>query len=319
MPYVITDPPKPGTPEHLQVITASKVPSILGIDPFKSKFALWHEMHGDIEPPPVGPQQRKIFDWGHSAELAMADYWKKQNPGWVLNGGEIAFTDPNLPFPNLVTLDELALNTETQQRRVLEFKTANSFDSASKWGKTTEKNSVPANYLAQHLFQRGVSGVHDGQVILQSIGAPEIHDVTWDPLLYSKIVSACTRFYKSLVNNEPPSPDDDTTATYDAVRGLHPQIDKDSLWRLDYSEAKELLEANKLKNEAESRLKRAKNVILGKMGNANHAVYDGYRVASRQAGRGVKPTFVVKGKLEDLPRHNGDDATQTNENKEDNE
>ena len=100
---------------------------------------------------------------------------------------------------------------------------------------------------------------------------------------------------------------------------MHPQIDKDSLWRLDYSEAKELLEANKLKNEAESRLKRAKNVILGKMGNANHAVYDGYRVASRQAGRGVKPTFVVKGKLEDLPRHNGDDATQTNENKEDNE
>lgn len=309
--YVITDPPRPGTAAHRQLITASKVPSILGIDPFKSRYALWHEMHGDIEPPPVSASTQKIFDWGHSAELAIADYWKKQNPGWTLNGGEIAFTDDALPFPNLVTLDELAL--KDGERRVLEFKTANSFQSAAKWGKPGEVNSAPANYLVQHIFQRGVSGIHDGQIILQSMGAPEFHDVTWDVMLWSKIVSACATFWKSLEDGIPPSPDDDTKATYEVIRGLHPEIDKDSEWQIGHAEAEALLQASADEADAKSRVQRMKNLILADMGTANHAVYNGYRVASRQAGRGKHPTFMVKGKIEDLPelRHNGESAEAT--------
>lgn len=310
---VITDPPRPGTAAHRQLITASKVPSILGIDPFKSRFALWHEMHGDIEPPPISKGTQQIFDWGHSAELAMADYWKKQNPGWTLNGGEIAFTNDALPFPNLVTLDELAAKDGVH--RVLEFKTANSYQSTAKWGKPGEKNSAPANYLAQHIFQRGVSGIHDGQVILQSMGRPEFHDVTWDAVLWSRIVVACTEFWKSLETHTPPSPDDDTTATYDAIRGLHPEIAASSEWSVPSADAERLLQADADVKEATSRLKTEKNKLLGNMGEAQYATIDGYRVAGRQAGRGKHPILVVKGKIADLPRQ--DDETESL--KEDNE
>lgn len=70
----------PGSPEWLQLITASKIPSILGISRFKSQFSLWHEMAGNVETEPISKAQQDDFDYGHAAELAAAEYWRFKNP-----------------------------------------------------------------------------------------------------------------------------------------------------------------------------------------------------------------------------------------------
>ncbi len=54
----------PGSPEWLQLITASKIPSILGISRFKSQFSLWHEMAGNVETEPISKAQQDDFDYG---------------------------------------------------------------------------------------------------------------------------------------------------------------------------------------------------------------------------------------------------------------
>ena len=51
-------------------MTASKIPSILGISRFKSQFALWHEMAGLVDPEPISESTQELFDYGHAAELA---------------------------------------------------------------------------------------------------------------------------------------------------------------------------------------------------------------------------------------------------------
>lgn len=298
--HIIDDPPKPGTEAHGQIITASKIPAIMGVDPFTSRFQLWHQMKGNLPYKKPSKQQQQMFQWGHSAELAMADYWKHQNPGWTLNGGEIAFTNDSLPFPNLVTLDELATEDSTANRRVLEFKTVNSYATLAKWGSVKELDTAPTNYLIQHLAQRGVSGIHDGQILVQGMGAPEVHDVTWNPILWGRIVATCAQFWQSLVDNNPPPASDDTTATYDAVRGLHPMIDRDTTIPVDERLAHDLLQANADVEQAKSRLQTAKNELLEVMGTTHRAVYGGHVIAQREAGRGKLPILKLKASNEEV-------------------
>ncbi|MER2224040.1 MAG: hypothetical protein ABS976_20875, partial [Rhodococcus sp. (in: high G+C Gram-positive bacteria)] len=59
---IVTDKAEPGSPEWLKLITASKIPSILGISRFKSQFSLWHEMAGNLPSEPIGMAQQDDFD-----------------------------------------------------------------------------------------------------------------------------------------------------------------------------------------------------------------------------------------------------------------
>lgn len=298
--HIITDAPKPGTEAWRQLITASKVPAILGLSPWQSPYSLWQEMKGNIDPEEPDENKQKIFDWGHSVEVGIAAYWALQNPEWELSDGEVAITDDELPFPNLVTLDRLATHKETGQQRVLEFKSVNSFDALSKWGKPDELDTAPANYLAQHTFQRGVSHIHDGRIIVQAMGAPEEHKVTWNPLQWATILKRVTAFYRSLEADEPPNLDD-STATCKAVRGLHPDIERDTVYPMSQDEALALLDAKEAEEAAIAHWRELRTRTLDKMGNRHRAICGDTVVARRQPGRGPHPEFrLIKKAREEI-------------------
>ena len=108
---LVRNPAAPGTPEWRRMITASKVPAILGISRYRSQFAVWHEMAGLVEP---AEKPRDRMTWGHVAERSLSDWWLYKNPGWKLNPRrngtyEIAYTDESLPFVNAATIDRLSL------------------------------------------------------------------------------------------------------------------------------------------------------------------------------------------------------------------
>lgn len=281
---IVTSPPKPGTDEWRKTITASKVPTILGLSPWQSPFQLWHEMAGNIDPEPINERKQEMFDWGHSAELAMSDYWLKQNPGWELSEGEVAFTDTSLPFPNLATVDRVATNKETGKRKILEMKTANSFDSIQKWGKPGEANAVPANYMAQHMTQRRISGIHDGELMLAGLGKPEVHLMDYSPEVAEGIIAKLTAWHQSLEAGDQPELDD-SKATYNTVRGLHPGIDRDTVVEITEDYALHVLNLKRRSEELEKEFRKEKSLIMKAMGKNHRLQVEGTTIATRQTGR----------------------------------
>lgn len=284
MPHVVTNPPRPGSPEHTRMITASKIPAILGIDPYRTQGDLWMEMSGLAEQADPDDAMRDAWAWGHTAEESLARWWQQHNPGWTLNAKrhgttEVAYTDDELDFPNLVTLDRRARRGNRYHR--LEIKTS---ASTRKWGERDA--DLPGDVAAQVVFQAGVSGIEKGSVIAL-IGAdrpqrPRIYDAPADPDVYAGIVDAARAFYKTLGTAEPPMPD---PALLDALRAAHTPVDDEEVQAperalANYEQTRAALA------EAEDDHEQSKQALLAVLGDHKRLLDDtGHVIATQTAGR----------------------------------
>lgn len=195
---IVIDPPKPGSLRHARMITASKIPVILGLTPqWQTPSELWMVMSGLAEPEQLTGDH---LDWGHVAEQSLVDWWKHKNPGWRTGKEEIAYTDTALPFDNLATLDRRAVTGRAF--RIIECKTS---VNASLWD---SEESLPGHVHTQVLGQMGISGIHHADVVSQ-LGStvPRIFPVEWEPELWDGIIDHVNAFVKTLGNSEPPMPD----------------------------------------------------------------------------------------------------------------
>lgn len=295
---IIDDPPAPGTEAWRKMITASKIPAIMGASPWESPYSLAVSMQEDYEPPAVSDSKADLFLYGHSIEYALAHFWGQKNPDWDVSEGEVAFTNDTLPFANLVTTDRVATHKETGEKALLEFKSVSNFDTLKKWGKPGTPNSVPLNYRLQVLSQMGVSGIHTAYVVMASIGVPEVHEVKWNAMEWLAILKHCTAFTRNIEAGNLPDLDDHT-ATYEAVRGQHPDIDEGSVVVVEWDQANELAEAKEALTAAKARETEAKTKMLATLGNAQKAVCNGVVVARRQRGRNGNAEMRVPSALTD--------------------
>lgn len=299
----IDEAPSPGTDDWRKLISASKVSAILGISPWTSQYRLWHEMAGNLEPDDPSDSMKKIFDWGHSAELAIRDWWLRQNPTHTLSDGEVAYMDDSVEFPHLVTLDLEGHSAEFEEedgdgRYIVECKTANSIDSLNKWGHPSEEDAIPAPYLVQVLFQMRISGIRRAFVVMQCMGAPSVYVVKWDEEMADAIVERCAEFWKSVDSGVEP-PLDDSKATLDAVRGIHTNIEKGTEYSISSGEAMSLLWAKEAEDDATKRLNLLKSNILVRMLKAQRLVCNGNIVATRVAGRGTQVNLRFNNKAKE--------------------
>lgn len=280
-PRIMARPPAPGTPEWTQQITASKVAAILGISRFQSQYAMWHEMAGNVDPKLI---EGDHLDWGHDAEASLALWWRRHHPGWQLNkGGEIAYTNPDLPFPNQATIDRRA--RRGRAFHIVECKTARDIDT---WGHPGDQDAVPADYYAQVTFQMGVSGIHEASLVVLGYGTPEIHPVDFDQHLFDGIVDRCMQWWETLQAGTPP-PLDDHPTTYETVRGLHPDIDRDGVVQIDSREAAALLDLVHAEDDAKADARAAKIRAAELMGTARLLECDGVKIADRRSKAGGTP------------------------------
>lgn len=301
MARIVENPPQPGTPEHTAMITASKVPAILGISRFKSQYTMWHEMHGDVDPEVLDPDR---MAWGHIAEPSLAGWWVHKHPGAKLNPRkngtfEIAYSSDALPFPNIATLDRRAyLPTAPRDQRfhIVECKTAMTLDD---WGRPGEEDSVPADYYAQVMFQMGVSGIHQASaVVLGPFGEPEIHDITFDQGEFDAIVDKLVDWQASLEMGLAPTLDS-SVSTYETVRGLHPDIDPKGEVQITLEEAVAYLDTAVGEDDAKAAHRDAKIQVMQRMGDAKYLRCGDVKIAHREA-RGDKPPFVKFNKKANL-------------------
>jgi predicted phage-related endonuclease len=280
----------PGSPEHMRMITPSKVAAILGVSRFTSPFKMWHQMRGNIAPEPAS----EIFALGHDFESAMASIWRRQNPGWRLSRDEVQIVCPTeqFGFPAAVTLDRRAVRGRA--RRILELKTARDL---SQWGDHFT-DQAPADYVAQVMAQMLFTGYTKHPAHLMVLGPffeAHTYVIEYDAGIADAIVSECRLFWNSLQADEPP-PLDDTVATYTAVKELHPDIEPGAVVQLDYQTAFEVLSDDDSVKTYERQLRGSKSALLDLMGNAATAMFGDVKIADRRphARGGVALALATK-------------------------
>ncbi|WP_018296498.1 YqaJ viral recombinase family protein [Corynebacterium lubricantis] len=184
----------PGSPEWARIVTASKIPTILGVNPFETEYELWMIMSGMVQPEQL---EGDHLEWGHLAEESLVRWWLHKNPGWKAGKDEVAYTDTDLPFPNQATLDRRAVRGS--KRHIIECKTSDS--------RLTWENGLPTHYYVQAIAQMGISGIHTASVVAQLHSTvPQIYEVEWDPDLWNTIVEHVAKFVETLGEAEPPEP-----------------------------------------------------------------------------------------------------------------
>lgn len=264
----------PGSPEWLPFITPSKVAAILGVSRWESAYRLWHRMKGLVGPEPP----KDIFDMGHDWEPAAANRWKRKNPGWRLSTGEVQIIDPGrFGFPFICTLDRRA--TIGRARRIVEFKTARHMD---EWGDDFT-DSCPEDYAAQCIAQMLFTGWNKHPAHMLVLGPyfnDHVYEIPWDETVARWILDKCSAFFTSLHADEPPALDN-TVATYECVRELHPDIDGTTV-QVDADLGMAVHNANDNLKAADKTLRGLKTRLLDAMGNAQTAEFNGLKVADRR-------------------------------------
>ena len=260
------------------MITASKVASMLrdadgdylGIG-YNSAFELWHQMAGQWEP---DLPDEKILARGHWMEPAARAFWMHENPGWRCSPGEVAYADPDLPFPNLVTLDIRA--SRGRARKIVEVKSPR------------QDRGVHDGWLVQVQMQMRISGIHQADVVLMpQWGEERIITVDYDPDLADAIVADAEHFWGLLEAGTPPDAGDSVHAAQ-ILAALHPAPQPDTAVELPVDVMDEWTTALDRSAAAEKALTTVENKVREQMGDAARASFDGRVVATRSAGRFAK-------------------------------
>lgn len=266
--------PAPGTPEWGSIVSASKVPAILGISPWDSPLSLWHEMRGDVERDKrvTGPKSR-----GQYLEDGLLDWFAADHPGLTEQGRQATFWEGDWC---LATTDATYLD----QDGALVLCEAKTTSKSDEWGEPGT-DEIPPHYAAQVYLQLALSGAHLAHVtMLGPFLDRKDYVITRDAELQAQILTRCRSFYESLTQDTPP-PLDDHVATVAVLRKLHPDIERGETAVVDATTAREWLDATTAKKAAEAAERAAKARILNTAGKAQYIETAGVRIGRRQPGK----------------------------------
>ena len=282
----------PGSTEWTRAITASKIPAILGISRYKSRYSLWHEMAGNIPPVQPSPSQAELFRYGHAAEVAGEAYARLRMPGWRLNRREVQYSRVLDGVPVYATIDRRA--SRGSARRAVEIKTARSLE---EWG-DDGTGTVPADYASQVLWQMYVTGwtKYPAAVVLwPQYGQPKLYLVEYDEIVVQSIIGEVVDWMDSLKRGVAPELDD-TVSTYKTVRSLHPEIVPGEA-EISVDTAENFSAAQRELADARRAAQLAKNLLAAQMGNKQTAVCCGERIAERRKNKSTVSLYPLKTEL----------------------
>ena len=296
----------PGSAEWQRLITASKVPAILGVSPYSSPFQVWHEMKSLVVRDDI-PTDRAEF--GHLLEPAIKEWWLNRHTTarrpWHCQQVRNTLRHPS-KYSNEHTARGLArcnddvlcpvwgaatLDMQTRDRdgimSIVEFKTVMRPD-AHAWGSPADGlAAIPAHILAQVIWQLACTPTAKRAYVAVMRYGLEFAEYRFERAEVENEIAAtiayCLDFYLSLSSDTPP-PLDNSVATLATLKKLHPDIEqgKEIIFNkaIDYRKAKSALK------QAELTERGLQNELRDAMGNAQYAVdADGQRIARRQPNK----------------------------------
>lgn len=216
----LVDPPLiPGSPEWHREITASKVSAILGLSPWKSRFAQYYDMAGLLPPVDMTTNQARghwledaIARWfadQHGVHLRPGKCWRSREHPWMV------VTPDRLIFPH---------RYGRQPQAVLEIKTSGSNE---EWG-PDGSDEIPPHYRVQIMLQLDCLGLPVGYcAVLLSRLQFRSYTIRHDPDEAAWIRQEVLKFRDTLPggpNEQVPDIDEDDS-TYQALRAMHPNME----------------------------------------------------------------------------------------------
>nr|DAV80428.1 MAG TPA: Exonuclease [Caudoviricetes sp.] len=286
----IKQPLKPGSPEWMKKITASKVAAILKVSPYTSKYALWHIMKGNIE---GQAPTREVAQRGHILEDAIAKWYTQQHPEYkVLNPHGLAWSREVITAtPDRIIVIPEAGKKSPEVVALLECKTAMN---GAEWGASgSGADGIPLGYYAQVQAQMFCTGIK--KCVVAALIAMQFREYTieYDEQYVDRMSLECSEFAVSLESDIEPifSEEEGDMSIYEAVRELHPEID-DTLVVASNDAAVRIERFQRIKKLYKQAEAIAKNWAVIEMGRAVELEYNGRPIAKRQA-RGTGKPFVV--------------------------
>jgi putative phage-type endonuclease len=220
-------------------VTASEIAVLMGLSPYSSPYALYHQKLGIL--PPV--QDTPAMERGRVLEPYVAEKFAAAHPElYVAGNGRELYGHPDRPW-QMATPDRLAWESDRHYAyhrepvAVLECKT----DAGSgEWGEPGT-DEIPVHYRAQALWQMDVMGVSTAYVACLDIRQWEVREYVighdgrdpWDDANHGEGCDACAdqymmrdagaEFLGRIERQEPPDVDW-RPATLSALKALHPSV-----------------------------------------------------------------------------------------------
>jgi putative phage-type endonuclease len=279
----------PGSDEWRQYITASKVAAILGHSPHKSKFGLWHELAGTVPPEPETDEMRR----GHYLEPAVAAWWADQHPDARLYRSAM-YQHRSIPWA-AATPDRIVRYGDGRPPELLECKSA---ANPWEWGEEGT-DEIPPYYYDQGIWQAGVLGVQTVHVGAIFSGFQfKQYQIQFDLEKFQSMLDTAHTFRETVIAGEKPSIDplDGHLDTYRAVRYLHPDIELTET-EVTHDLAIRAQRAKHAEDAAKTEMTAVKSQLIDVMGTAKDAVFEGKKIARRQAKGDGTPYVVLAPQL----------------------
>lgn len=257
-------------------ITASEIAGILGLSKHESARSLYHHKRGETPDEPDNDAKR----WGRRLEAPIADEFADRHPEFTIEFGGL-YGNADRPW-QMATPDRLIFDTaapeltEAEPVSLLEIKTSGSFD---EWG-DDGGDDIPVAYRCQVLWQMDVLGLTEARVALLVSGQSyREYTVPYDPDDAALMRDTASDFLDALDLEAPPDVDAHT-ATGEALKHLHPDID-DTEVEVSGDLADEYAAACQAERAAKDRKKLAENRLREAAGRGRYVMSGGRKVATR--------------------------------------
>lgn len=187
---------------HNRCVTGSKIAPILGLSPWKSKWQVFAELHGDIEVEDISTTRMKM---GNYAE-GMMDEYVKNELGWhVLPGPEEGRFHPDHDFLfGLIDRFRVDLSRPT---RIVEYKNVDGFVK-KQWAE-----GPPDHYLCQVHFYSALWDLPSQFFVLFGGNDPQTFEVDRNKEIEEYIIDQAVKFWDDLQNDKYPEPDASDSCT----------------------------------------------------------------------------------------------------------
>ncbi len=272
-----------------QGVTGTDIGTIMGLNPWKSPYALWCEKTGRAAPPDLS--NNSSVEWGTRLEPIVAEKWLETHPKHIEptafieygqnshvcnSGGLQGITWQHSEFPKFIANPDRLVKNPDGNIEILEIKTSPS-------GRTWQ-NGIPKYYLTQLMWYIDVIGVERGHFAVLIAGHDYREytiekDVEW----IEAMREAAEQWIAVNIGLDIAPNLDSTVSAFDTIREMHPEIDTDKTVEIPAEIADAYHDAIIDGKDAEARKQDASVHILSIMGDAAKATCSGVTIATRRA------------------------------------
>lgn len=250
--------------DRLKGIGGSDAGAILGLNPYKSQYALWCEKTGRMSKQVDNEAMRLGRDLEDYVALRFMEVTGKK-----VKKSNYSFQSKTRPFM-LANVDRLIIG----ENAGLECKTTNMLTKTK-----YDKGDIPAQYYAQCVHYMAVTGAERWYIAVLVLGVGfHWFVVERDENEIAALIEAETEYWQHVVEDTEP-PIDGYDSTTEAIAYMHPSDNGDAFELFGREELiNKYMSLNKNRKELEKEIKECENILKNDLGDFEKAYAGNYTI-----------------------------------------